>query len=417
MKIVLLSGGKGKRLWPVSTDKAPKQFVKIFKDSTNMLERTIKEIKKIEEEDNIFVATSYEYKKEIKKYTKKKNIILEPGMIGTFGAILNIAVHLKYNNNCNDDEIVSVVPIDHDVSNDFYKILNKAEERINDDTEICLIGINPTYPSTQYGYILTNNGYVDSFKEKPTTEEAVELISNNALWNSGLLVFRLDKILNIASKYLKFHNYKEFNEKYLTLPHISFDYEVLEKEKKLAVVKSLSSWNDIGTWEVLADKIKPADEHNTNIINFEQKEIRNKGVENSILVNSPYGILLTPKKNQKQVYRTWGFYEVLDNYDCEDFHLKIKKLTILPNKNISYQYHNIRGENWFILKGNGETIINGQKNKIKAGDIINISKKEKHSIKAINTLEIIEVQYGKEKLEEEDIVRIEYDWDKIDLTK
>lgn len=418
MKIVLLSGGKGKRLWPVSTDNAPKQFARIFKDSSNMLERTINEVKFVETEDNIFIATCYEYKKTVKKYIHKKNIIIEPGMIGTFGAILNIAVHLKYNNECSEDEIVSVVPIDHDVDEKFYTILKDAKERIEESkTDICLIGINPTFPSTQYGYILTDNGYVKQFKEKPDINGAIELISENALWNSGLVVFRLKRILEIAHQYLEFKNYKEFNEKYLSLPHISFDYEVLEKEKKLAIVKSNSSWNDIGTWEVLADKIRPADEHNTNIINFEQKEIRNQGVENTILVNSPYGVLITPKTKQNTVYKTWGYYEIISEADSEEYHVKTKKLIIFPNRNISYQYHKVRCETWYVLSGKGEAIINGKVIKIKAGDVINIKQKEKHSIKASTYLEIIEVQHGKEKNTEEDIVRLELDWNKINLTK
>ena len=280
-------------------------------------------------------------------------------------------------------------------------------------SDICLIGIKPTFPSTQYGYILNSKNKVTSFKEKPNIETAIELIENNALWNSGIVVFRLEKILKIAKNYLNYFSYNDFLNNYDLLPHQSFDIEVLEKEKKLLVISCESYWNDLGTWERLSSKISKPDEFNTNIINFENKKIINEGINNSIIVNTNNGIRLIKKTEDNNVFRGWGYYSVLNNFDSDVIHIKIKKLTIFHDKNISYQYHNHRIEEWFVLKGKGEVIIDGKYQKINTGSVLKIGNKVKHSIKAINTLEIIEVQYGDKKIEEEDIIRIEYDWNVI----
>ena len=408
MKIVLLSGGKGKRLWPLSTDNVPKQFVPLFNDASSMLKKTYDSIVENYGVNNIYIATGNGYKDEVLNEIKKfKNFILEPAYIGTFGAILNIAIYLKEIEKISNDEIISIVPIDHDVDKKFYKILVDAKKTIeNEKSDICLIGIKPTFPSTQYGYIINSNNRVLSFKEKPDIELAAKLIVDNALWNSGIVNFRLGKILQIAKQY-------DFLNKYTLLPHKSFDTEVLEKESNLLVISCDAHWNDLGTWDRLSSKISTSDDYNTNVINFENKKVVNEGIENAIIVNTHNGIKLMKKNINNNVFRQWGYYEVLNVFDNDPIYIKIKKLTIIDNRNISYQYHNHRSEEWFVLKGIGEVIIDGKCSKIKSGDIIKVNKKVKHSIRAFKTLEIVEVQYGDEKIEEEDIVRIEYDWNEI----
>ena len=225
------------------------------------------------------------------------NVITEAKSIGTYGAILNVAVYLKYIEKCDDNEIISIIPIDHDVEDFFYEILIEAEKNIiKNKYDICLIGINPTYPSTQYGYILSNNGIVTKFKEKPNEEDAIKLIKSNALWNSGIVVFRLKKILKIIEKHFKITTYDSFLKKIIKLPCVSFDKEVLEKEKNIGIIRTNLYWNDLGIWENLAQKISTPDKYNTNIINFENKKIVNKGIKNAIIVNSNNGIILISKK-------------------------------------------------------------------------------------------------------------------------
>ena len=412
MKIVLLSGGKGKRLWPVSTDDMPKQFINIFDNSNSMLKRTYDSISDKITKLNIYVATSNEYKEDVQKEIPNfNNIITEPEAIGTFGAILNIAV---YFNKIDSDEVISVIPIDHDVDKAFYDILFTAEEKIlNESFDICLIGITPTYPSNQYGYIVNKDGIVECFKEKPKTFEAMNLISNNALWNSGIVVFRLKKILEIARKYSVFNSYKEFLKNYVLLPHSSFDNEVLEKEKNISVIKSELSWKDLGIWEELAPKISENDEFNTNIIDFENKIIKNDRVENVILVNSSNGIKLIKKRQDNIIITNWGFYETLNNFDSLSNHIEVRKLTILPSRNIDYQYQKNRAKDLYVLEGTGELIINGLEQKLKYGDNLHVDKNTKYAIMAIQMLEIVEVQYGENVMEEDDTIHLESDWSKI----
>ncbi len=296
MKYVLISGGKGKRLWPLSTDERPKQFVKIF-NNTCMLEITYNKLIKICDKEDVYIATGNEYV-ELTKETLPyfENIIIEKEAIGTFAAILNVAVYLKEIKNASDNEIVSILPVDHDLDDSFYSALALAEKRIIDgNINLCLIGIKPNKPSTQYGYIISENGIIKEFKEKPNMELAQEYISNGALWNSGVVVFKLKEILDIAGKYLTYKTYDEFVEKYNTLPHISFDYEVLEKSNNVGLITYDKHFEDIGTWENIANKISKPDEYNTNIINTEDKKIINDGVKDIIIINTKDGIRIVPK--------------------------------------------------------------------------------------------------------------------------
>jgi len=296
VKYVLISGGKGKRLWPLSTDERPKQFVKIF-NNTCMLEITYNKLTKICDKEDVYIATGNEYV-ELTKETLPyfENIIIEKEAIGTFAAILNVAVYLKEIKNTSDNEIVSILPVDHDLDDSFYSALALAEKRIIDgNINLCLIGIKPNKPSTQYGYIISENGIIKEFKEKPNMELAQEYISNGALWNSGVVVFKLKEILDIAGKYLTYKTYDDFVEKYNILPHISFDYEVLEKSNNVGLITYDKHFEDIGTWENIANKISKPDEYNTNIINTEDKKIINDGVKNIIIINTKDGIRIVPK--------------------------------------------------------------------------------------------------------------------------
>ena len=296
MKYVLMSGGKGKRLWPLSTDEKPKQFIKVFGRAC-MLENTYNKLVKNFKKKDVYIATSSEYIDLTKETLPNfKNIIIEKEAIGTFGAILNVAIYLKKVKDASDDEIVSILPIDHDIDDSFYTVLAEAEDYIkNSNINLCLIGVKPTRPATQYGYIIEENGIINEFKEKPNEELAKEYIKKGALWNSGVVVFKLKEILDIASNYLSYESYDEFALKYNTLPHISFDYEVLEKSDNVGIVVYDGHFEDIGTWENIANKLSESDEYNTNIINSEEKTIINDGVKNIIVINTKDGIRIIPK--------------------------------------------------------------------------------------------------------------------------
>ncbi len=410
MKVVLLSGGSGTRLWPISNESCPKQFIPFFEDNESMLYSTYKNVKK--HFSDIYIATQRDYFDLIKtQISKNINFIEEPNKIGTFGAILNIAVYFKCCKMLNDDELIAVIPTDHDVDSKFYKILNETTSKIDEVANMCLIGIKPTSSSTKFGYILHKNNKVEKFIEKPTMEVAKQLIDNNSLWNSGILVFKLKYIIELSKKYLKYNTYDEFINMYNNLPKNSFDREVLEKEKNIAIIETNDSWNDLGTWDSLSAKISTPDQYNTNIINFENKEIRNNGIRDAIIVNSVEGLALINKNNECFYWKDWGYYKVIKNYE-EENNIKIKFLNIFSENNISYQYHKYRNENWFILKGNGSVIIDNKLFKVKAGDVLTIDKNKLHCIRANSDLQMIEIQHGQKNIEN-DIVKIETDWKKI----
>ena len=296
MKYVLMSGGKGKRLWPLSTDEKPKQFIKVFGRAC-MLENTYNKLVKNFKKKDVYIATSSEYIDLTKETLPNfKNIIIEKEAICIFDAILNVAIYIKKVKDASDDEIVSILPIDHDIDDSFYTVLTEAEDYIkNSNINLCLIGVKPTRPATQYGYIIEENGIINEFKEKPNEELAKEYIKKGALWNSGVVVFKLKEILDIASNYLSYESYDEFALKYNALPHISFDYEVLEKSDNVGIVVYDGHFEDIGTWENIANKLSESDEYNTNIINSEEKTIINDGVKNIIVINTKDGTRIIPK--------------------------------------------------------------------------------------------------------------------------
>lgn len=410
MKVVLLAGGLGTRLWPMSTQKVPKQYLKPL-NQDSMLVTTYNKL--LEEDFDIYVATIKKQNKFVKKQLGKNiKIINESNMHGTFGAMLNIANYFKYVEKVKMDEIIATIPIDHDVNKNFYKILNKVADCLCNHIDFGLIGIEPNHPSKEYGYIVEKNNMVQKFIEKPNEEQAMKLINNGACWNSGILVFKLKTMCDISANYLKVNDYKKFYKNYGKLPKNSFDREILEKSNKIYVEKTKTKWMDLGTWQNFYSKVSIADEYNTNIINTENKKIINNGVKDLILINNSNGIALFNKRNQEIFYRNWGFYKVLNTYKTKEENIKIKYLKVMADKNISYQYHNFRDEIWHISSGNGIIIIDGKRKKITSGDIVKVKRGQKHSIKALTDLEIIEIQSG-QKTVESDIVRLEKNWESI----
>ncbi len=406
IKIVLLAGGKGTRLWPISTDDMPKQFLKIYGDDT-MIEKIYNDLCSLYNKKDIYIATNAEYKLYLEQILPGfTNYIIEPKSNGTYSAVLNIAAHLKYKDNIKETEMISILPIDAYVNKDFFNVFERVEEKYKDSSSICLIGIKPNCISSQYGYIVHHSDKVLSFKEKPDYDEAFNLVNSGALWNSGIFIASLCKLVSLI-KNIK--TYDEFISKYLEIPKGSFDVNVLEKEKNLLVITSNYSWCDIDVWENLAPLLTDSDQYNNNIINYEDKKIVTSNIKNTIIVNSKNGIKLIKKNNLYM--KKWGSYEVLNNYSNK-YAVKIKKLNIFPNKNISYQYHHQRNEEMIVLKGEGEFLLNGKLKKIKSGDRLSIGIGDKHSIRASSLIEIIEVQFGV-ICDEEDIVRLEDNWKQI----
>lgn len=306
------------------------------------------------------------------------------------------------------------------------------------------MGITPTYPSEKYGYIVPNVEkstqeliQVSHFKEKPATAEAEELLKQNALWNSGVFAFKLDKIISLLDQKGLPVQYDMLVQQYASLPKISFDYEVVEKTENIVALPYNGSWKDLGTWNTLTEEM------GTNIlgkgnmgIECEKNHIINEldipvsvlGLSNIIVAVSPDGILVSEKDasprvkelvgdwDQRPMYeeRRWGWYRVLDHTKYDDGNeVLTKRIGITASKNLSYQYHNNRSEVWTIVKGEGIFVLDDEIRVVRPGDVLEIQPGQKHAIKAVTDLEFIEVQSGSE-LVEEDIVRIYMQWNEIE---
>ncbi|MHA4266256.1 sugar phosphate nucleotidyltransferase [Bacillus cereus] len=450
MKLILLSGGSGKRLWPLSNDSRSKQFLKVLKNENDemqsMVQRVWGQLTSLGIENDAVIATS---KSQVDMINSQLGhdvpIIIEPERRDTFPAIALAASYLYSKEHVNLDEVVGVLPVDPYVENGFFERLLDLETALNSsNADLGLMGITPTYPSEKYGYIVPNMGKsteelieVSHFKEKPATPEAEELLKQNALWNSGVFAFKLDKIISLLDQKGLPVQYDMLVEQYASLPKISFDYEVVEKTENIVALPYSGSWKDLGTWNTLTEEM------GTNIlgkgnmgIECEQNHIINEldlpisvlGLSNIIVAASPDGILVSEKDasprvkelvgdwDQRPMYeeRRWGWYRVLDHTKYDDGNeVLTKRIGITASKNLSYQYHNNRSEVWTIVKGEGIFVLDGEIRVVRHGDVLEIQPGQKHAIKAVTDLEFIEVQSGSE-LVEEDIVRIYMQWNEIE---
>jgi len=444
VNIILLSGGSGKRLWPLSNKSRSKQFLKLLKNENNefesMVQRVYRQIQLAGIQANIIVATGQSQVDSIRSQLGNSvDIVLEPDRRDTFPAIALSSAYLAFEKKIPLDEVIVVMPVDPYTDLGYFTTLIKVEQAAKDGVgDLVLIGIKPKHPSEKYGYIvplINKGGYftVQSFTEKPTKERAVELISEGAFWNGGVFAFKLDYLMNIVNKYVQVNSFEELRNKYLFLKQISFDYEVVEKASTVAMIPYDGEWKDLGTWNTLTEEM---DEHcmgratlaedrgNTYIINELDIPIVALGTRDLVIAASPDGILISDKESssrlksymdkleQRPMYeeRSWGEYKVLDYIVHDDGNMSLTKhLKINTGEYISYQVHAFRDEIWTIVDGTGILLIEGHVRNVKRGDVSLITRGQKHSIRAITDLRIIEVQIGAE-LTEEDIVRYDWEW-------
>ncbi len=438
MNIILLSGGSGKRLWPLSNDVRSKQFLKIFRrpDGTkeSMAMRMYRMIKAEDPESTVTIATSKNQIPQIQAQLGENiGVSVEPTRRDTFPAIALAAAYLK-KQGIKDDETVIVCPVDPYVEADYFKCLKELSDEA-DKANLTLMGIEPTYPSEKYGYIIPKNeehiAPVIEFKEKPKKAEAEHYIEQGALWNGGVFAFKLSYILNIAMTLWGTDSYDLLLQKYETLQKISFDYAVVEKENSINVIRFSGSWKDLGTWNTLTEAMDApvagkAVAHscaNTHVINELGIPVIALGVNDAVIAATPDGILVTDKEKSPELKnyvmdarpmyerRVWGEYKVLDYQIHKDQNNSlVKELILTQGEHISYQIHRHRTEIWTFTEGIGELILDGKIRRVGRGDVAVIEPGMKHAIKAITELHIIEVQMGDE-LTEEDIERLEWEWD------
>ncbi|MFP5108559.1 sugar phosphate nucleotidyltransferase [Neobacillus sp. C211] len=450
MKLVLLSGGSGKRLWPLSNDARSKQFLKVLRNEENKLESMVQrvwyQLDKLGLTQSAVIATSKNQVEMIQSQIGKDvSIIVEPERRDTFPAIALAASYLLSHENTSRDEVVGILPVDPYVEDKFFaRLLDLGDILKSSNADLALMGVHPTFPSEKYGYIVPNQELsteevvkVSHFKEKPKTDEAKELIEQRALWNCGVFAFKLDKIISLLEEKGLPTNYEELSSNYSLLPKISFDYEVVEKTEDIIAIPYEGSWKDLGTWNTLTEEMGTnilgranvsKDSKNIHIINELDIPVSVLGLSNILVATSPDGILVTDKEasprvkelvgdwDQRPMYeeRRWGWYRVLDHtkYD-ESNEVLTKRINIKAGKNLSYQYHLHRREVWTIVKGEGVLLLNNDFSVIRAGDVVEIPVGIKHAVKAVTDLEFIEVQTGTQ-LVEEDNHRLLLTWEEIE---
>lgn len=425
MNIILLSGGSGKRLWPLSNEVRSKQFIKLFKDENgeyeSMVQRVYRQINTVDPDAKLTIATSKNQASAIKNQLgEKASICVEPCRRDTFPAIALAAAYLHDELGVSREEAVVVCPVDPYVDNTYYEAVQKLQELAEAGTaNLTLMGIEPTYPSEKYGYIIPENGdgvsKVKGFKEKPDTETAKKYLSQNALWNAGIFAFKLGYLVDKAHSMIDFEDYRDLFNKYDTLTKISFDYAVVEKEPFIQVMRYKGSWKDVGTWnmmaEVMADQTKGRvimDEtcENTHVVNELNVPILCMGCKDMIVAASGDGILISDKKRSgymkpyvekieteaKFAEKSWGTYTVID---VQPGSMTVK-LSMRTGESLSYHMHNYREEVWTVVSGKGKAIVDGMEQLLRTGDVITIAAGCKHTIEALTPLDIIEVQLGEE---------------------
>lgn len=443
MNIILLSGGSGKRLWPLSNETRSKQFLKLMKNENSvyesMIQRVYRQIKASHDNANVVIATGKAQADLIKSQLNNKvDVVLEPERRDTFPAIALASSYFFYKRGMDLEDVLLVLPVDPFADKEYFEILLEMEKVVRSNiAKISLMGIKPTYPSAKYGYItpkqdpVANNfscTKVASFHEKPSEEYAEQLIQNGAVWNGGVFAFRLGYLIDKIREYVDFNSYEELESKYSELPKISFDYEIVEKELSIAMVEYQGVWKDLGTWNTLTEVmdetsigkvIVSEDCINTHVINELDIPIIVLGGRDLIVAASPDGILISDKHqssylkpyvdtiHQRPMYeeRRWGEYKVIDYVEYPDGTLSLTKhLIIKAGKKISYQSHYLRDEVWTFVDGFGELTIDGHVTKVKRGDVVSIGIGTKHTVKANSDsdLRFIEVQIGSE-LSESDI--------------
>ena len=438
MNIVLLSGGSGRRLWPLSNEVRSKQFIRIFTSPSgepeSMVQRVYRQIRSVSPDSIVTVAAS---KQQLSALTNQLgdnvDVSPEPCRRDTFPAIILSLAYLADKKGLSPDDAVIVCPVDPYVGEDYFRALEKLEEAVlSEEKGICLLGTEPTFPTAKYGYIIPESrdeiSTVSRFKEKPSEEEAEVLIKEGALWNAGVFAFRAGYVLDIARKLIGYKGYDDLFSRYESLEPISFDYAVLEKEENIRVIRFAGEWKDVGTWNTMAETmdrnslgnvIFGGECVNTTAVNDLDIPLVCMGLKDIVVAAGPDGILVSDKHQSSYIKpvvdkvtgtikyseKSWGSFKVIDSGDTS---LTIK-VTLLPGHHMYYHSHERRDEVWTVITGEGTAVIDDVKRQVKAGDVIELPAGCKHTVIADTRLEIIEVQTGKE-ISVSDKIKYEYEF-------
>lgn len=453
---IMLAGGSGSRLWPLSRELYPKQLLKLD-GNLSLLQSTFKRLQGFIKSEDIISITNIKHANDVKyqlgQIDKNSVVLAEPMAKNTAPAI---AVSLEYLKQIKDpEEIVIVVPSDPLIKNNeaFAQTVYEGVEAAKNGC-IVTFGIKPTYPETGYGYIKTQDKIygidkVEKFVEKPDLETAKKyLLEGNYYWNGGIFMAKVSTLLNEYAKYqpeiysnLSKLNYKHSNTieygVFEDMPSVSIDYAIMEKSDKIALCPLKSDWSDLGSWQSLYDVSEHdengnvldghviAEDVKNSFIYSDKKVVAAIGLKDIILVNTEDAVLACNKNDSqavkkvyerlkkeddkthlvhRTVFRPWGWYTCL----AEGEGYLTKVICVSPGQKLSIQSHNHRSEHWVVLEGEAKVVLDGKDNFLQAGQSIDIPVKAKHSLQNPydKDLKIIEVQKG-DYISEDDIIRYE----------
>ncbi len=425
MQIILLSGGSGKRLWPLSNDVRSKQFLKMLPGrdggQESMIMRVYRQIMAVDPKASVTVATG---KKQVSSIVNqlgdKVKICVEPERRDTFPAICLAASYLRDVQKVPEEEPVVICPVDPYVEHTYFQMLNQLARLVSEDSaRLVLLGMEPTYPSEKYGYIIPADreqiSRVETFREKPDLETAREYLRCGALWNGGVFACRLGYLLEKAHEQIDFEGYGDFFENYGKQKKISFDYAVAEREESLLVVRYSGDWKDLGTWNTFSEAMEGSTLgrvtlnetcENTHVVNELNVPVLCMGCKNMIIAVSGDGILISDKEQSSYIKpyveemtgqimyaeKSWGSFTVLD---VQEDSMTIR-VVLMPGHGLHYHSHEHRDEVWTVTGGEGEALIDGRRLPVKPGDVISMPAGCKHTVYARTELSVIEVQVGRE---------------------
>jgi mannose-1-phosphate guanylyltransferase/mannose-6-phosphate isomerase len=443
MKSIILAGGVGTRLWPLSREYYPKQFIPL--EGKSLFQKTYERATRLSDPEEIFVVTNeihqYLVRNQIEElgYTiSDDHLLAEPVGKNTLPAISWAMQRIR---TIYSSATAVVFPSDHILGDSALDQIRDSEPLAQ--KYLVTFGIKPTLPHTGYGYIkpgkaLSHGASVDEFKEKPDETTAQEYVRNGYLWNSGIFLLSIDSFFKELKKYRPdlFDAFSEGNAAdYRKLESISIDYGLLEHSKKVSVVTLETEWNDLGTFKALYDSELHDSEGNVgkaeyfsaknNFVQAPGKHVGLIGVHDLIVVDTSDALLICDTghteqvkqlvnrynerndpvtKFHRQVHRPWGSYTVLEETEI----YKIKRVSVKPGQKLSLQLHHHRSEHWVVVSGTAEVELNGETRFLRQGESTFVRSGMRHRLKnpGIIPLEVIEVQLG-EYLEENDIVRFD----------